>query len=306
MAYKSVVAVFIMLFLLIGLLSEVDASSVRSVSLDSVGVTVDLVFPEEAHPTDTITHNLTITAHKSLTLNNFTLIINAFVDTALQQIYKGYISQVMIEDENITMKILLTLPQKTHERLYCFIYISTSLLSDAATYTFYTTYVRTLTYDELLADFNELLTNYSSLLSQYQTLLQSYNNLSAQYNALNSAYNLLLNQYTALQANYNTLNSTYHSLQGNYSALSADYDSLETTYNSLNQTYTFLQTEVNNLHQRENALTAELNNTRNAMYVFIASTIALIVLILYIKKKKPEPYIVLRKETVALKPEQQQ
>jgi tetrahydromethanopterin S-methyltransferase subunit B len=95
-------------------------------------------------------------------------------------------------------------------------------------------------------------------------------------------------------------------LQGNYSALLADYDSLETTYNSLNQTYTLLQTEVNNLHQRENVLTAELNNTRNAMYVFIASTIALIALIFYIKKKKPEPYIVLRKETVALKPEQQQ
>ena len=31
-------------------------------------------------------------------------------------------------------------------------------------------------------------------------------------------------------------------------------------------------------------------------------TIALIILIIYLKKKKPEPYVVIRKETVAVKP----
>jgi hypothetical protein len=55
MPHKSVVLVVVVLFLLIGLFSEVGASSVRSVSLDSVGISVELVFPEEAHPTDTIT-----------------------------------------------------------------------------------------------------------------------------------------------------------------------------------------------------------------------------------------------------------
>jgi hypothetical protein len=79
----------------------------------------------------------------------------------------------MSNGENLTRKMSFTLPQKTGERLYCFTYIQTTDLlgSATATYTFYTTYVRTLTYDELLADFNELLANYSYLLSEYQTLL---------------------------------------------------------------------------------------------------------------------------------------
>lgn len=37
------------------------------------------------------------------------------------------------------------------------------------------------------------------------------------------------------------------------------------------------------------------------MYLFIGTTTAMIVLVMYIKKKKPEPYIVIRKETVAVK-----
>jgi hypothetical protein len=47
---------------------------------------------------------------------------------------------------------------------------------------------------------------------------------------------------------------------------------------------------------------AQPNNTGNLTYLFIGTTVALIVLITYIKKKKPEPYIVIRKETVAVKP----
>jgi hypothetical protein len=37
------------------------------------------------------------------------------------------------------------------------------------------------------------------------------------------------------------------------------------------------------------------------MYLFIGTTTAMSVLVMYIKKKKPESYIVIRKETVAVK-----
>jgi hypothetical protein len=42
--------------------------------------------------------------------------------------------------------------------------------------------------------------------------------------------------------------------------------------------------------------------TRNGVYVLVAVTVALAALIIYNKKKKSEPYVVLRKETVTLKP----
>jgi len=40
----------------------------------------------------------------------------------------------------------------------------------------------------------------------------------------------------------------------------------------------------------------------NLTYLFVGTTIALIILIIYLKKKKPEPYVIIRKETVAVKP----
>jgi hypothetical protein len=304
MRAKAIVSLVIILVLVFGNIHEADALSVSDISFRDAGVTIDLTFPEEAHPTDTITHNLTITAYTPLLLQNFTLVINALVDMTWQQVYKEQIfSQPMQQNEDLTRRMMFTLPQDTHERLSGYIYVLTSKsVSDPSIYMFYTTYVRTITYAELLGEYNELLANYTSLGADYGTLLASYNSLSTQYDTMNSTYKSLLNQYDSLQATYSFLNSSFFSQKTSYDALKASYDSLQGNYKTLNQTYDALKAEINNPGSTVVALNTELSTTRYLMYAFIAVTIALVALIVYVKKKKPEPYIVVRKETVALKP----
>ena len=298
----KVVVSFIILLLSLWSIVEANAISVGDVSIQSAGILIDVTFPEEAHSTETITHNVTITAHAILTLQNFTMVINATVDTSWQQVYKEQIiSHSMELNENLTIQMTFTLPQMTHERLSCYIYALTDKPPEDSIYTFYSTYVRSMTYDELLGEYNTLLTNYSSLISEYQILLSSYNDLSDEHVALNSEYNSLLNQYDGLQTSYISLNSSYHALQGNYSTLLASISSLETDYESLNQTYTLLVQETGIMQQSNDALSADLNKTLIIMSIPIVAVAIAIALLIYMKRKGPEPYIVVRKETVALK-----
>ena len=338
---KSLVCLFLTLLLSSGLICGVDALSTH-VSFHSVGVTVDLTFPEEAHPTESITHNVTITANTALNLN-FTLVIKAQVNSSWQEIKKIGFSLPLGENQSLPILIPFTVPQNTNGRLYCFIYVLTDQVADPSTYTFYTTSVWILTYSELLSAHNQLLANYSDLLNEYnalranytdiladyQTLLESYNKLSTQYGTLNitynelsvrygtlnsaynelslkydtsiSTYNSLLGNYNALRSDYNSLNSTNYSLQANYTSLEADYNSLNQSHTALNKSYNTLENEVNDLHQRIYASEAELTQTRILMTLFMGTSIALILLVAYLKRKKQEPYVVIRKETVAVK-----
>jgi hypothetical protein len=303
MRFKSLICLLIASFFLFGSVCGVDVLSTSSFSFHGAGVIIDLTFPEEAHPAESITHNLTITADTSLTLENFTIIIQVLVNSSWQQVSTdARTGRDMAQNEKLPITLKFTLPQNAHGKLYCFMYVLTDKTSDPLSYTFYTTHVRTYTYSELLSEYNESLTNYSDLLSDYETLLESYNTLSAEHGTLNSTYNSLLNEYNALQSSYNSLNSTYYSLQASYDSLLSSYYSLEANFNSLNETYTTLENEINNLRQKTEASKIDIINTRNLTYLFVGTTIALIVLIIYIKKKKPEPYVVIRKETVAVKP----
>lgn len=303
MRSKSSVCVFVTLFFLFGQICRLGASSTNSFSFYGAGVNIDLTFPEEAHPAESITHNLTITAKTSLTLENFTIVIEVLVNSSWQQVYKEQVLlRDMLQNENLTRQSRFTLPQKAHGKLYCFMYVLTNKTAEHVSYTFYTAHVRALTYSELLIEYDELLTNYSDLLIEYETLLESYNGLAVTHGTLNSTYNSLLNEYNTLKSNYNSLNSTYYSLQASYDSLLSSHYSLEANFNSLNQTCTTLENEINILRHKTDASEIEIINTRNLTYLFIGTTIALIVLIIYIKKKKPEPYVLIRKETVAVKP----
>ena len=303
MRVKTVFSLVIILAFLFGLIHQVVALSVTNVSFRGGGLNIDLSFPEEAHPTENTTHNVTITALTSLVLQNFTLVIKVFVNMSWQQIYQEQIlSQNMQQNEGLTRRVIFTLPQEAHERLYCYMYVLTDKISSALTYIFYTTHVRTLTHSELLSEYSELLANYSSLHAEYETLIESYNAVSTQHSALNTTYTLLLGQYNSLQATHTSLNSSYFSQKADYNALEASYDSLEASYITLNQTYNALKSENGDSRSTIGASDTDLIMTRNLMYVFIAATVALVALVIYIKKKKPDPYIVVRKETVALKP----
>jgi hypothetical protein len=289
MRIKSSVCVFLMLLFLFGQNCGLGASSTNSFSFQGAGVDIELIFPEEAHPIESITHNLTITANTALTLENFTIIIRVLVNSSWQQVSTdARTGRDIVKDEKLPINLKFTLPHNADEKLYCFIHVLTDKTSDPLSYTFYTTHVRKYTYSELMSEYNELLTNYSDRLTEFGTLLESYNDLAATYGVLNSTYNSLLKQYTTSQSNYNSLLSSHYLLEANY--------------NSLNQTCKTLENEIDDLHQKTDSSKIEIINTRNLTYLFVGITIALIALIIYIKKKKPEPYVVIRKETVAVKP----
>jgi predicted nuclease with TOPRIM domain len=316
------------------------SASTTTVSFRGGGVTVDLTFPEEAHPDTTITHNVTITANIALTLQNFTIFIYAPVNAIWQEVKNQTItSWDLLENENLTSRLGFTLPQEANGTLYCFIYVKTNQSAYYSSYTFYTTEVREMTYSELLAGYNvlnntynQLLADYNQLSSDYNTLNNTYNNLQSSYAALNSSYNelsanysILNNAYNDLQGRYNTLQNSYNELDSNYknvnsarnsllgdiSKLQLDYDSLNSTFYSVQGNFTNLQAVYDALKETYNNLLSDFNNLqgvvdsdRIVLFIFVVTVACLIAFVIYLKRKKEEPYVIIRKETVAVKPDE--
>jgi len=268
------------MILLFSLSCTAKASQFSTVSFTYWYMEGSLEFHEEAHPTDTITYNLTIVAYIDVTIFNLTLKISGLVGEKWQTLHTEQITAYpMTIGENFTRQIIFTVPQNTSERLYCVIEASTDKgFSKTA---FYATYVRTITYDELLNLYNELLVNYS-------TLQDDYNQLLTNYDALNLTYSSLVAEHGTMQTNYNSLNSSYESLM-------ASYNSLTTVYDSLQEFYTYIKTKYD-------ASIGELNIIRNLMYIFIITTVIFVATTIYLRKKAP--YIILRKETT-VKPDKE-
>jgi CHASE3 domain sensor protein len=319
---------FSIILLFAGLTCRAKALPDTTVSFRGGGVTIDLTYPEEAHPNTTITHYVTITSSSTVTLKNFTVVIKALVNSSWQEILNGMnvygIPQQLPQSYNLT----LPLPQDANGMLQCFIFVNTSSIDDLST-TVYTTLVSEPTFSEMLAnytslrvdyetllnDYDALLVNYSSLLANYTALLSQYNQLTADYNSKVSAYTSLSAQYNKLSDDYNALNAAYRSkiaefgdLQTDYSdlnttrySLQASYDTLQTIYAALNQTYTDLQAELATLQEKINVSEGALNSDRIVMFIFIVAVAGLVAFIIYLKRKKEEPYVVIRKETVSMK-----
>jgi FtsZ-binding cell division protein ZapB len=335
---KKIVYFFSALLLFSGLLCSVDALSDTTVSFRGGGVTIDLTYPEEAHPNTTITHNVTITAHTDLSLQSFTLFIYAPVSATWQEVKNRTISWDFLENETLTSRIEFQLPQDTNGTLYCEMTVQTDQIVDNLSYKFYTTRVSELTFSEMQILYYEMLANYTSLQVDYETLLNEYDGLLANYSSLFANYTALLSEHNELIADYNSQVVTYESLLAQYNKLSDDYDdlnsnyrskisdlgdlqaeydelnstsyslqanytSLQSEYDALNQTYTDLQTELTNLQERITRSENALNSDRIVMFIFIITVAALIAFIVYMKRKKEEPYVVIRKETVSMKKE---
>ena len=65
----------------------------------------------------------------------------------------------------------------------------------------------------------------------------------------------------------------------------------------LNKTYTDLLGEFANLQERSESA---LNSDRIVMFIFVIALVALVAFIIYLKRGKEEPYVVIRKETVSM------
>ena len=316
------------------LVSQVRASP-NLTTLRADGVTIAIIFPEEAHPLDTITHNVTITAHTALTLQAFTLFIYAPVNSSLQEIKNRTLTWDFTENENLTTRIEFQLPKNANGTLNCVMTFQTSQVTSYSSQIFYTTRVSQLTFSEMQNLYNQMLAKYTRQETDYQTLLNNYNGLLANYNSSLANYTNLLSQYNDLQTRYNSQVTTYESLLSannrlsqDYTALDAnyrtrlneltasqsDYELLNNTRNSLQTSYNMLQNIYNALSQTHNDLLAERDNllrelnssegeagtNRLIAFIFLLTIAALMALVFYLKRKKLDPYIVIRKETVTV------
>jgi predicted nuclease with TOPRIM domain len=327
------------LLLFSAFMCTVGAVPDTTVTFRGVGVTIDLKFPEEASPMDNIFHNLTITAYNYVNSLNITLFIYAPIDSTWQIIDPPHnipwSFPLGVNQSLPTAEINFTLPQNANGLLKCTLYVQTNQTTDYPFYTFYTTHVSEPTfsemqilynemlanytalqanyttllneYDGLLANYSSLFANYTTLLSQYNQLsteynakvaayqasLDNYNTLSGEYDALDSNYRSKVNEFNALQSNYKDLNSTHNSLQTNYTRLEADYS-------DLNDTYIGLLGDLNSLQVSFSDSQSAVNNDRIVMFIFMITLVALIAFIIYLKRGKEEPYVVIRKETVSM------
>jgi predicted nuclease with TOPRIM domain len=195
-------------------------------------------------------------------------------------------------------------------------------------------------YDTLFSDYNELYVNYTSLMDNYTTLLadhnqlvadhgalqEAYENISSSYESLNTTYMALLSEHNQLTINYNNKVSDYDTLDDDLRASTTELGNLQTVYSALNGTYYSLQTEFNKLQIDSSTLNQTYNNLQTAftdlqgqltdsqsavnagnivMFIFVVAVAALIAFIVYIKRKQEDPYLVIRKETVSVKSDEE-
>jgi len=260
--------------LLLGLSHTVNASQTSTVSFTYGYIWGSLEFPEEAHPADSVTCNLTIAAYIDVNIYNFTLGISGLTGEKWQTLHTEPISRYLAQGESLTAPVMVTLPQNTSERLHYVIEASTD--KGFGKTAFYGTYVRAISHSELSGLYHDLLVNYSILRIDYNQML-------AKYYTLNLTYSSLVEEYNTIQANINTLNSSYRSLTASYNSLISDYNSLQEHYNYIRTLY--------------DSSAGELNIVRILMFIFGITTAILAATTIYFRKKAP--YIVLRKETAA-------
>lgn len=298
---KAIALLSVVLFFAIPI-HNVIAASTMTESFRGNGITVDIEFPDEAHPAETITYNVTITANTNLILQKFNITIWLQTNSTTLHIRNQTTTEWnLLENENLISHLGFTLPPNANGKLYCLLYVQTDQSADYSSYSFYTTYVSNLTFTEMQNLHNEMLANYNSLEAKYnaqflnyQSLLSSNSNLENEYNTANKNLESKSNQYKTLQSDYQTMNSTMNDLKTTYNALNQ-------TCNALNQTNTNLQERLVSLQEKVNPLQTAVDTYRVAMFIFVATVAGLIAFIIYIKQRSKDPYIVIRKETVSAK-----
>ena len=333
-SWKNVYLLIALVFLST-LIVQIRASPTTTMTFSSDGVTIDVAFPEEAHPLENITHNVTITAQTTLTLS-FALFVYAPVDSIFQEVTnQTFTNFPFSENQTQLNRFELQLPENTNGTLYCVMTFQTNQATSYSSYMFYTTHVSELTFSEMQTLYNEMLASYTLLQTDYETLLTQYNGLLADYNSSVVNYTSLLSQHTELQTKYdsqvaafnsqlssnNQLSQEYNNLNAVYkvkltelSASQSDYETLNTTksnlqtsytslqnvYNTLNQTYNTLQKQLNDLQEDVKITDSDLTISQTFMFIALMAIAGLVALIVYLKRKKPEPYMVIRKETVTV------
>jgi hypothetical protein len=274
MLLKKKVYFLIALILIAGFIYGAQASQTNTVSFSSAGVTINSTFPEEAHPSEVVSHNVTITSTSPVTLRSVTIVVKAQQGQSWQEIYNGTdtISQPLPKIYNLQ----ITLPQWVNGRLYCSILVRTTNVGDLST-TFYSTAVGEVTFSEIQILYSEILANYSSLKSDNSALLSQYNKLLANCSSLLADYDTLVTQHGSLRS---------------------EYESLRSEYNQLNQTY---RNETDGMRQTISASENALIIGKIVIAVLVVAVTVLVLSTVYAKRKARAPYVVVNEETVGFR-----
>jgi len=228
----------------------------ETIGFNFMGIYGYLTFPEECHLNDTLTHELILAAEPGgIHVNYLRINISCNASSGEMILYAETIFQNedLPEDWSLNKSIILTIPCDAYGKLYCVIEADTYKRFAACdgVLRLYTTQIRTITYEELSAVYEQLLNQYNVTveelnywLAEYQELnrtyyglLKDYNSLNFSYQKLETDYNSLKSAYESLEESYSSLNSSYNSLKKDYSSLQAEYNNLLNAFNSLNSTY---------------------------------------------------------------------
>jgi predicted nuclease with TOPRIM domain len=245
-----------------------------------------LIFPEECHPGDTITHELLVAAEPIGThLNYFRLNISCTTPLEEKTLYNE-----MIENEDLpgtwilNTTATLTIPNDASGKVRCIIETESAQQSATSDNTLdtCTTYIRTLTYTELqtayenllnlqnntkreleqwMAQYQDLNATYNQLLNLHNTTITELQHWQNEYQELNNTYNQFLTQHNSTAEGsdqwmnmYEELNNTYSQLLGNYCSLNMTYYELQLDYNTLKSSYDSLEANILLLNSSYNSL----------------------------------------------------
>ena len=259
----------------------------ETVAFDFMGIYGYLTFPQECHVNDTLTYQLILAAEPDgIHVNYFKINVSCNTFSGEKTLYAEKLVQNkdLAEDWSLNKSIILTVPNDAYGKLYCVVEADTykRFTTCDSALRFYTTQIRTLTYEELFAayqlvsnqynttveklnywlaeydnlnnTYHQLWTDYRELLNQYNSTVEELNHWITEYQELNNTYCELLTNYDSLNSNYRKLETDYNSLKSTYQSLEASYNSLNSSYNSLKKDYILLQADYNNLQNAFNSL----------------------------------------------------
>jgi type IV secretory pathway component VirB8 len=86
--------------------------------------------------------------------------------------------------------------------------------------------------------------------------------------------------------------------------MTGEYNALQSLYDTLNQTYTDSLQDSKDLEERVSRSESSQTIDQIIMFVFTVAVAVLVAFIIYLKRKKEQPYVVIRKETVSMKPDE--
>lgn len=266
------------------------------VAFDFMGIYGYLTYPQECHVNDTLTYELILAAEPhGIHVNHLSINISCPTSSGEKILFTEKVVQNedLAEDWILNKSIILIVPSEAYGKLYCSVEAETykRFASCDSESRFCITEIRTLTYEELLAEYelvlsqynttveqldywlgeyavlnstyHQLWTDYQQLLDEYNSTVERLNSWIAEYKELNDTYHTLLTDYNSLKSAYQSLQESYRSLNSTYSSLENQYDSLETDYNNLLNAFNTLNSTYMELLSNHTSLTSDYNSLQD-------------------------------------------